>query len=53
MEEVQRHWRWLDQNLLPYMAVFENKEDAASFVLGKVKARLPTHSHRHNIQFRL
>uniref|UniRef100_A0A8C2CIP0 TBC1 domain family member 8 n=1 Tax=Cyprinus carpio TaxID=7962 RepID=A0A8C2CIP0_CYPCA len=37
VEEVQRHWRWLDQNLLPYMAVFENKEDAASFVLGKVK----------------
>ncbi|KTG45483.1 hypothetical protein cypCar_00016118 [Cyprinus carpio] len=35
VEEVQRHWRWLDQNLLPYMAVFENKEDAASFVLGK------------------
>lgn len=37
LEEVQRHWRWLEQNLLPYMAVFENKEDAASFVLGKVK----------------
>ncbi|XP_077073266.1 TBC1 domain family member 8 [Siphateles boraxobius] len=36
-EEVQKHWKWLDQNILPYMAVFENKEDAASFVLGKVK----------------
>lgn len=37
IEEVQKHWRWLDQNLLPYMAVFENKDDAASFVQGKVK----------------
>uniref|UniRef100_A0A4W4ELR9 Rab-GAP TBC domain-containing protein n=1 Tax=Electrophorus electricus TaxID=8005 RepID=A0A4W4ELR9_ELEEL len=36
-EEVQKHWRWLDQNLLPYMAVFENKQDAASFAQGKVK----------------
>lgn len=37
LEEVQKHWKWLDQNILPYMAVFENKEDAASFVQGKVK----------------
>lgn len=37
IEEVMKHWKWLDQNLLPYMAVFENKEDAASFVQGKVK----------------
>ncbi|XP_067300761.1 TBC1 domain family member 8 [Pseudorasbora parva] len=37
IEEVLKHWKWLDQNILPYMAVFENKEDAASFVLGKVK----------------
>ncbi|XP_073769451.1 TBC1 domain family member 8 isoform X2 [Danio rerio] len=37
IEEVMKHWKWLDQNLLPYMAVFENKEDAAIFVQGKVK----------------
>ncbi|KAG9270960.1 TBC1 domain family member 8 [Astyanax mexicanus] len=37
VEEVQKHWKWLDQNLLPYMAVFENKQDAASFAQGKVK----------------
>ncbi|XP_051762532.1 TBC1 domain family member 8 [Ctenopharyngodon idella] len=37
IEEVLKHWKWLDQNILPYMAVFENKEDAASFVQGKVK----------------
>ncbi|XP_052004427.1 TBC1 domain family member 8-like [Xyrauchen texanus] len=37
LEEVLRHWKWLDQNLMPYMSVFENKEDASSFVLGKVK----------------
>ncbi|XP_062861835.1 TBC1 domain family member 8 [Trichomycterus rosablanca] len=36
-EEVQKHWKWLDQNLLPYMSVFENKQDAAIFVKGKVK----------------
>uniref|UniRef100_A0A8B9J6Z7 TBC1 domain family member 8 n=1 Tax=Astyanax mexicanus TaxID=7994 RepID=A0A8B9J6Z7_ASTMX len=37
ISEVQKHWKWLDQNLLPYMAVFENKQDAASFAQGKVK----------------
>lgn len=37
LEEVQKHWKWLEHNILPYMAVFENKEDAASFVQGKVK----------------
>ncbi|KAA0715356.1 TBC1 domain family member 8 BUB2-like protein 1 [Triplophysa tibetana] len=37
LEEVQRHWKWLEHNIMPYMAVFENKEDAASFVQGKVK----------------
>ncbi|KAB5576680.1 hypothetical protein PHYPO_G00200480 [Pangasianodon hypophthalmus] len=36
-EEIQKHWKWLDQNLLPYMSVFENKQDAASFAQGKVK----------------
>lgn len=37
IDEVLKHWKWLDQNILPYMAVFENKDDASSFVLGKVK----------------
>ncbi|XP_056610180.1 TBC1 domain family member 8 [Triplophysa dalaica] len=37
LEEVQRHWKWLEHNIMPYMAVFENKEDVASFVQGKVK----------------
>ncbi|KAM9486247.1 TBC1 domain family member 8 [Clarias gariepinus] len=36
-EEVQKHWKWLEQNLLPYMSVFENKQDAASFAQGKIK----------------
>ncbi|TRZ02369.1 hypothetical protein DNTS_019011 [Danionella cerebrum] len=37
VEEVQKHWRWLEHNLMPYMAVFENKDDAACFVQGKIK----------------
>ncbi|XP_058249476.1 TBC1 domain family member 8 isoform X2 [Hemibagrus wyckioides] len=36
-EEIQKHWKWLDMNLLPYMSVFENKQDAANFAQGKVK----------------
>ncbi|KAK2850499.1 hypothetical protein Q7C36_009282 [Tachysurus vachellii] len=36
-EEIEKHWKWLDHNLLPYMSVFENKQDAASFAQGKVK----------------
>ncbi|KAM9710266.1 TBC1 domain family member 8 [Menidia menidia] len=37
LEEVNRHWDWLLHNLLHSLRVFENKEDAASFVRGKVK----------------
>lgn len=37
MEEVNKHWDWLLHNLLHSLSVFENKEDVASFVKGKVK----------------
>uniref|UniRef100_A0A8C8DXX1 TBC1 domain family member 8 n=1 Tax=Oryzias sinensis TaxID=183150 RepID=A0A8C8DXX1_9TELE len=37
VEEVNKHWDWLVHNLLHSLSVFENKEDAASFVRGKVK----------------
>ncbi|KAM9804640.1 TBC1 domain family member 8 [Neosynchiropus ocellatus] len=37
VEEVNRHWDWLSHNLLHSLSVFENKEDVASFVKGKVK----------------
>lgn len=39
MEEVNKHWDWLIHNLLHSLSVFENKEDVASFVRGKVKVR--------------
>uniref|UniRef100_A0A3B3VZJ6 TBC1 domain family member 8 n=1 Tax=Poecilia latipinna TaxID=48699 RepID=A0A3B3VZJ6_9TELE len=37
IEEVNKHWDWLVHNLLQSLSVFENKEDAAGFVKGKVK----------------
>ncbi|KAL6100361.1 tbc1d8 [Pungitius sinensis] len=37
VEEVKKHWDWLVHNLLRSLSVFENKEDVASFVRGKVK----------------
>lgn len=37
IEEVNRHWDWLTRNLLHSLSVFENKDDLASFVKGKVK----------------
>ncbi|XP_074550748.1 TBC1 domain family member 8 [Halichoeres trimaculatus] len=37
VEEVNRHWDWLVHNLLHSLSVFENKEDVASFVRGKVR----------------
>ncbi|KAM9485263.1 TBC1 domain family member 8-like isoform 2-T2 [Salvelinus alpinus] len=37
VEDMNRHWDWLVQNLLHSLSVFENKEDVASFVKGKVK----------------
>lgn len=42
IEEVNKHWDWLLHNLLHSLSVFENKEDVASFVKGKVKVcKLP------------
>ncbi|XP_048208363.1 TBC1 domain family member 8 [Perognathus longimembris pacificus] len=37
-EEINQHWDWLEQNLLHTLSVFDNKDDIASFVKGKVKA---------------
>ncbi|XP_028656413.2 TBC1 domain family member 8 [Erpetoichthys calabaricus] len=37
LEEINHHWEWLAQNLLHTLSVFDNKEDIASFVNGKVK----------------
>ncbi|XP_040280960.1 TBC1 domain family member 8 isoform X1 [Bufo bufo] len=37
MEEILQHWEWLEQNLLHTLSVFDNKEDIANFVKGKVK----------------
>lgn len=37
VEEVNKHWDWLTHNLLQSLSVFENKEDVASFVKGKVQ----------------
>ncbi|XP_031734933.1 TBC1 domain family member 8 [Anarrhichthys ocellatus] len=37
VEEVNKHWDWLVHNLLHSLSVFENKEDVASFVKGKVR----------------
>uniref|UniRef100_A0A8C3ARU0 TBC1 domain family member 8 n=1 Tax=Cyclopterus lumpus TaxID=8103 RepID=A0A8C3ARU0_CYCLU len=36
-EDVNKHWDWLVHHLLHSLSVFENKEDVASFVRGKVK----------------
>lgn len=38
LEEIDQHWDWLEQNLLHTLSVFDNKDDIASFVKGKVKA---------------
>ncbi|XP_054977824.1 TBC1 domain family member 8 [Sorex araneus] len=38
LEEINQHWDWLEQNLVHTLSVFDNKDDIASFVKGKVKA---------------
>ncbi|KAK7828464.1 hypothetical protein U0070_008973 [Myodes glareolus] len=38
LEEITQHWDWLEQNLVHTLSVFDNKDDIASFVKGKVKA---------------
>ncbi|KAG7240344.1 hypothetical protein INR49_026915 [Caranx melampygus] len=44
IEEVNKHWDWLVHNLLHSLSVFENKEDVASFVKGKVKGLIAEES---------
>ncbi|XP_061649222.1 TBC1 domain family member 8 isoform X2 [Phyllopteryx taeniolatus] len=44
MEEVNKHWDWLAHNLLHSLSIFENKEDVASFVRGKVKGLIAEES---------
>ncbi|XP_075995062.1 LOW QUALITY PROTEIN: TBC1 domain family member 8 [Genypterus blacodes] len=44
IEEVNKHWDWLIHNLLRSLSVFENKEDVASFVKGKVKGLIAEES---------
>uniref|UniRef100_A0A3Q3DJ72 TBC1 domain family member 8 n=1 Tax=Hippocampus comes TaxID=109280 RepID=A0A3Q3DJ72_HIPCM len=43
-DEVNKHWDWLAHNLLHSLSVFENKEDVASFVRGKVKGLIAEES---------
>nr|XP_045002823.1 TBC1 domain family member 8 isoform X2 [Jaculus jaculus] len=43
-EEINQHWDWLEQNLLHTLSVFDNKDDIASFVKGKVKALIAEES---------
>ncbi|XP_013009777.1 TBC1 domain family member 8 isoform X3 [Cavia porcellus] len=44
LEEINQHWDWLEQNLLHTLSVFDNKDDIASFVKGKVKALIAEES---------
>ncbi|XP_075056336.1 TBC1 domain family member 8 isoform X2 [Mixophyes fleayi] len=44
MEEITQHWEWLEQNLVHTLSVFDNKEDIASFVKGKIKGLIAEES---------
>ncbi|XP_069492814.1 TBC1 domain family member 8 isoform X2 [Ambystoma mexicanum] len=44
LEEISQHWEWLEQNLLHTLSVFDNKEDIASFVKGKIKGLIAQES---------
>ncbi|XP_063049194.1 TBC1 domain family member 8 [Engraulis encrasicolus] len=44
LEEVKAHWCWLEVNLLDSLHVFENAEDIASFVNGKIKGLIADES---------
>ncbi|XP_069060509.1 TBC1 domain family member 8 isoform X3 [Pleurodeles waltl] len=43
-EEIDQHWEWLEQNLLQSLSVFDNKEDIANFVKGKIKGLIAQES---------
>ncbi|XP_078514155.1 TBC1 domain family member 8 isoform X1 [Lissotriton helveticus] len=44
VEEIDQHWEWLEQNLLQSLSVFDNTEDIANFVKGKIKGLIAQES---------
>uniref|UniRef100_A0A673L704 TBC1 domain family member 8B n=1 Tax=Sinocyclocheilus rhinocerous TaxID=307959 RepID=A0A673L704_9TELE len=37
LEEISKHWDWLQQNIIRTLAVFDSGEDITSFVQGKIR----------------
>nr|XP_015206947.1 PREDICTED: TBC1 domain family member 8B isoform X1 [Lepisosteus oculatus] len=36
-EEIVKHWKWLEQNVMRTLSVFDSSEDITSFVQGKIR----------------
>lgn len=43
-EEITEHWKWLEDNVMKTLSVFDSNEDITSFVQGKIRV-----SNRHII----
>ncbi|XP_038630605.1 TBC1 domain family member 8B [Scyliorhinus canicula] len=43
-EEINKHWEWLEQNVMAILSVFDSNEDITSFVQGKIRGLIAEES---------
>lgn len=49
-EEINKHWEWLEQNVMQILSVFDSNEDITSFVQGKVRGLIAEESQNTSIK---
>ncbi|XP_042196567.1 TBC1 domain family member 8B isoform X1 [Callorhinchus milii] len=49
-EEINKHWEWLEQNVMKMLSVFDTNEDVTSFVQGKIRGLIAEESKMTSIK---
>ncbi|XP_069749553.1 TBC1 domain family member 8B isoform X2 [Narcine bancroftii] len=49
-EEINKHWEWLEQNVMPILSIFDSGKDITSFIQGKVRGLIAEESQSTSIK---
>uniref|UniRef100_UPI00398EE0D8 TBC1 domain family member 8B n=1 Tax=Pristiophorus japonicus TaxID=55135 RepID=UPI00398EE0D8 len=49
-DEINKHWEWLEHNVMAILSVFDSNEDITSFVQGKVRGLIAEESQSASIK---
>ncbi|XP_048461007.1 TBC1 domain family member 8B isoform X1 [Rhincodon typus] len=49
-EEINKHWEWLEHNVMAILPVFDSNEDITSFVQGKIRGLIAEESQSASIK---